>query len=383
MNIEIRRAGFINKGSALMVHAVLQRMSKEYPDATFVMAPSTNPEKNTTPYFTRADLHLMQKAWLWRYGIQLGDMATVLPKVIRTMYGIVLDKEIDVVFDLAGYLYSDHWGDEGSIELARASKRWHKQGTKLILMPQALGPFTSSRIRKAIHTIVGNSTLIFPRERVSYQNLIDVVGERPNIILAEDFTNLLKATAPKVLDVDKKICIVPNFRMLDKTSKEDGEAYIPFMVECTKYLLAKKAKPFFLLHEGKRDYELMKRISSAVGVNIPIIAEDDPLKIKGILTSCDGMLGSRFHGLVSALSQGIPAIATGWNYKYEMLFKDYGFSEGLISVRADLDEIKRKLDIIIDPVLRSKAQQKIVERSEELKVASEEMWQKIIKVLRK
>ena len=381
MNIEIRRAGFINKGSALMIHAVLQRMGKQYPDATFVMAPSTNPSMKTTPYHTRAGLHLFQKAWFWRYGVQWGDLAVLLPKNIRTMYGIVLDKEIDVVIDIAGYLYSDHWGDKGSLELAAACKRWYKQGSKVILMPQALGPFTSPAIRKAINTIVDNSTLIFPRERISYQNLIDVVGERPNIVMASDFTNLLQATPPVTSDDDKKICIVPNFRMLDKTTKTDGNAYLPFMIECTKYLLSKDAKPFFLLHEGSKDYELMELISAAVDADVPIVVEEDPLKIKGILANCNGMLGSRFHGLVSALSQGIPAIATGWNYKYQMLFEDYGFPEGLLSVHADLSEIKKKLDLIIEPDARLKLQRNILKKSDQLKIDSEDMWQRIFSVM--
>lgn len=53
-----------------------------------------------------------------------------MPTGIREQYGIVLDKEINVVLDAAGFAYSDQWGPDLSEELARSSKRWKKQGSR-------------------------------------------------------------------------------------------------------------------------------------------------------------------------------------------------------------------------------------------------------------
>jgi colanic acid/amylovoran biosynthesis protein len=382
MLIEIRRAGFINQGSALMVHAILQRMRRQYPDADFVMAPSADVGRRTTPYLKRAELGLLQKAWLWRHGLQYGDLAALLPENIRRMYGIVLDREIDIVFDAAGYLYGDPWGERAALELARASARWRKRGTRLILLPQALGPFTNPRLKAAMKAIVENAELIFPRERVSYGHIVDLAGEQPKIRMAPDFTNLVVGMPAETLGAEEgKICVVPNSRMLDKTGQAESKAYLPFMIDCVRYLLEKGARPFVLLHEGAEDVALAERIVAAAGGNIPIVREADPLRLKGILERCEGMLGSRFHGLAGALSQGVPALATGWSYKYQMLFEDYGFPEGLLDVRADAGEIRRKLDFLIDPSSRARIRHKLLEKSALLKQGAEDMWHRIFRVV--
>jgi len=377
MIIEIRKAGFVNKGAELMLHAALQKLRTRYPDATFVMAPT--PKKAEQPFRNLVQLGFYPKAWLWRYGIQWGTLANFAPRPLREMYGVVLDKEVDVVIDAAGFAYSDQWGEDPCAELAQSTKRWHKNGTRVILMPQALGPFKSEKNRAAMKTVVDNVDLIFPRERVSYEHLTELVGEQAKIKQSPDFTNLITGVLPQGFDTEQnRFCIVPNCRMLDKTDQKTRDAYLPFLISCTRYLLEKGAKPFVLVHEGKDDQRLADELSAAVG-GIPIVKESGALEIKGILGACSGTLGSRFHGLVSALSQGVPALATGWSHKYQMLFEDYGFPEGLVQVTTDEAEIKRKIDLVTDDAARIQAL--IQTRTAQLKQQSEQMWQQVFAVI--
>src|SRR5690554_631171 len=216
--------------------------------------------------------------------------------------------------------------------------------------------------------------MIFPREEDSYQYLTDVVGEQDKIKLYRDFTNLVIGELPVGYDPsDKKVALVPNYRMVDKTSKEESEAYLPFMIRCAKYLVEQGAQPFVLVHEGANDQMLAEKISEAVG-SIPIVKETDPLHIKGILGTCDATIGSRFHGLVSALSQGVPSLATGWSHKYIRLFEDYGFKDGLVTVLDTDEELHKKIDLLLNPVSCGALQKQLLEKSDELKKQSEAMW---------
>ena len=372
MIVEIRKAGFVNKGAELMLYAVLQKVKERYPEATLVMAPS--PSGGSQPFNKLVKSGFYPKAWFWRYGIQWGDFAGWMPKKLREMYGLVLDKDVDVVLDAAGFTYSDQWGVQNSKELARSTGRWKKRDTRVILLPQAFGPFQNPEIKPCVKKWSANADLIFARETDSYKHLTALVGEQDKIKLFPDFTNLVSGILPAGYDPsDKRIALVPNYRMVDKTGQEESEAYLPFMIRCAQYLVNKRARPFALIHEGANDRMLAEKISEAVG-GIPIVKQTDPLHIKGIIGACDATIGSRFHGLVSALSQGVPSLATGWSHKYIRLFEDYGFKEGVVSVLDSDEELHKKMDLLLDPESAGELKQQLNEKSVGLKNLTEEMW---------
>lgn len=363
-----------------MLYSVLYMMKSAFPEAQFVMAPTVT--KGAAPYAKRAELGFLQKAWLWRYGVQWGDLAALAPSKVREMYGVVLDRDVDVVLDASGFAYSDQWGEDPCRELARACRRWRKHGTKIILLPQAFGPFKSAQNRKWIASAVELADLIFPREPISYRYLTEAVGERDNIRMAPDFTNLVSGVLPEDFDAkNNRFCLVPNYRMIDKTQKAESEAYVPFMADCARYLVEKGAKPFLLVHEGANDLMLAEKIRATANHPIPIIQEQHPLRIKGILGACDGTLGSRFHGLVSALSQGVPSLGTGWSHKYRMLFKDYGFEEGLIDVQVEQNVLREKIDLVTDAKSSQQIRAELVRQTVELNKRSLQMWSKVFRVV--
>jgi len=373
MIIEIRNAGFVNKGAELMLCAITQKIKDRYPSAKLVMAPS-HPEGNR-PIHKLMEAGFSAKAWLWRSGIQWGDLARVVPSYVRDMYGLVLDSQVDVVLDASGFLYGDQWGIGSSKEFARASRRWKKRGTKIILLPQAFGTYKKKNIASFVRDWAFNADLIFARERESYDLLTAVVGKEEKIRISPDFTNLVVGTLPDNFDRHgKRVAVVPNHRMIDKTSEDEGDAYVPFLIRCVNLLKMYEAKPFLLVHEGERDEALASRISAAVG-GVPVVKESDPLKIKGILGGCDATIGGRFHGLVSALSQGVPSLATGWSHKYAELMKEYGVEDGLIAVHASEAELQQRLGILLNPDISHPLRVHLTERSRQLKAMSEHMWE--------
>ena len=379
MIIEIRATGFVNKGAELMLRAILDKLGSAYPDALFTLAPSHQGGAN--PFRELVDAGLYPKAWLHYMGVQWGFLAGLAPRKLREMYGVILDREVDVVIDAAGFSYSDQSGEQSSRELAQSARRWRRRGTKVILMPQAFGPYTGRRIRSAMRRAVDNIDLVMPREATSYQYLTNVCGDRANIRQYPDFTNLLPGVRPNYFDDNQhRVCLVPNFRMIDKTRGRQSAEYLPFMVRCAQQLADKGAKPFILVHEGADDMWLAQKISERSG-GIPILREGDPIKIKGILGASQASIGSRFHGLVSALSQGVPALGTGWSHKYTELFNDYNYPEGLVSVEDSNQQLAAKIDLLVDESANRERSTALLEESAHLRVLSENMWADVFSVI--
>ncbi len=364
MLIEIRKAHFINKGAELMLRAIVDQLTRRLPDASLAMIPPGG--YDSYPY--RARLGLYQK---------LEYAGSLLPSKFRRRYGLVTDAEIDVVLDASGFSYSDQRGEKSSLKLARHIKRWKRQRKTVILMPQAFGPFTNPKIRRAMRTVIDHADAIYARERLSYDYLTGIAGECDNIRMAPDFTSLLPGALPEDFDRQaNRFCLIPNYHMISSTSA-DSDTYIDFLATCARHLHERNARPFILVHEGEKDPWLAKQIADRSGVNIDIIQNNHALEVKGIIGASNGVISSRFHGLVSALSQAIPSLATGWSHKYEMLFEDYGFPEGVLSLDTAASEIKNSIDALLNHMQDDGFRSRLSVAAETQKTASIRMWDEI------
>ncbi len=379
MIIEIRKAGFINKGAELMLLAILQQIKQRYPDAKIAMVPTT--ASGGQPFHKFAPLGIFPKFSVRRMGIDLGVLLNIFPATLRERFGIILDKEINVVLDAAGFSYSDQWGEASCRELAISVKNWKKNGAKVILMPQAFGPFLNKKNRNNMAFVMDSADLVFAREEKSYEYLMDISGKHDHVYIAPDFTNILSGTLPEGFDKENcRFAIVPNSRMLDKLGEKERKNYIPFLLAVSECLTERGEKPFILIHE---DSDLTVAHEVASKTEMPIISESDPIKIKGIIGACRGMVGSRFHGLVSALSQGVPALAMGWSHKYEMLFNDYDLPEGIFPITESRENLLDRLDDIFAGENYRKKKRNLEEVSKRIKAESMEMWGRVFELIDK
>jgi polysaccharide pyruvyl transferase WcaK-like protein len=209
-----------------------------------------------------------------------------------------------------------------------------------------------------------------------------LVGDRGHIKMYPDFTNITDGIVPEYFSTEKpRACLIPNAQMIAKTSDTVGESYIPFFANCARYLEKADLNPFILLHDVSKDRNLADEIRKTSNIPLEIIEDENPLHLKGIIGKCHLMVGSRFHALISALSQAVPAIATGWSHKYEHLFKGYGCPEFLISNLDFEAEALQKLQMLSDSKYRDMIVKTLTESSQVEKQKTEKMWQDVYEVV--
>lgn len=368
MLIELRGVEFVNKGAELMLHAIMHKVKENIPEANFVMEPTSRvpPEK------------------LSEYNIYVkkgNNKARFIPPFIRKLLRFALDKDIDVVFDASGFAFGDQWGAKyADKRIGSKISTWRKSGKKVIVLPQAFGPFNNGPLKVIMEKIIANADLIFARDKQSY-GYLRKISDSDNILQAPDFTNLLEGRIPENFDVtNKQVAIIPNYKMMSKKGDE-SKLYINFLHRAINKINAIGLKPYFLIHEGKQDIEISNKVNNLLKNHLEIIVTPDPLVLKGIISTAFFIVCSRFHGVVSALSQGVPCISTSWSHKYEMLHQEYDYEDGLLKNIGDLEEIEKKITELSDPETNRIVSKKLNLNSYEQKVRSAEMWRTVFNVI--
>ena len=345
MIVQVRGVNFINKGAELMLSAVQQQMKILSPGIVVCV------DLMCGSFQQRTQAGLYHLAWLYSrklpyLGYFVNFVTSLIPKRLRNSLNIVRLAEVDVVLDASGFVYSDQQGIYQAERMAKYSQMMKRIGKKVILLPQAFGPFEQKQIRDAVCIILNNSDLVFARDATSLGFLLDLPVDSLNIKVAPDFTCLIRGLCPDYFNYDvKRPCIIPNYRMVDRTSSNVGEKYPSFLTKCIIYLIEQDLDPFILIHEDN-DIAFTADIQRDLPKPIEIIQEPNPLYLKGILGNCSIVISSRYHGLIGALSQGVPSLATGWSHKYQMLLENYDCLECLLSVSASEDEIRAKIDMV-------------------------------------
>lgn len=374
MIVELRGVGFVNKGAELMLHAMMDMVKAKYPEVVFTMEVNkASPLKKIWSLGIKAKTNVTIKR------IPMKNILALLPVGFRRKLGWVMENEIQVVLDGSGFNYGDKWGAKRAGErIANHLPKWKAQGKKVILLPQAFGPFTQRDLIQKMEIILNKSDLIFARDRISFDFLkkIGKITNQKKVHLAPDFTNLIAPVWPA--DKGKyanMMAFIPNQKMRETEDNALNQNYPEFLKTLIELSIKKGQQPFFLIHESKNDKAIAALVNSQLSKPIQIVEEENPLLVKGIIGSCFAVITSRFHGLVSALSQSVPCLATGWSHKYEMLFEDYNYPEGLCQLQEDLDYYEKKIDLIVREDLRKELTDNLNVASARQKQLSGDMWQ--------
>lgn len=380
MLIEVKGVQFVNKGAELMLHAVWQQIQQQWPEAKLVLAPNIN-----SPYEKRALLGALQRMPMRKGPLDLNRFTKVLPRRLRhwlrSHFGIVFACDIDVVLDASGFAYGDQWTEGNTRFLCSEIRHFAAMNKAYILLPQALGPFSREPEIARLKQALPEAALICAREESSFAHVRKLIGDADNLVQFPDFTNLVTGVVPSYYtNGEQKVLIIPNANMLSSrnTHGKWKNTYMDVLVNAVNISSELGLTPVLLNHEGEADADICRQVvSQSKLTDVEIITEPDPLKVKGIIGASKLVICSRFHGCVSALSQGVPCLGTSWSHKYERLFEEYAQQEALLAADVSAQELEQKIRLMLSTPLTAEQQERVVT----LKKHSEQLWQKVTAVI--
>lgn len=373
MIVEIRGTNLVNKGAELMLQVVMERLRAANPQVEFAV------ERWFGPFTDRAKYGLQCIAP--RGGKRDWILGKLLPKSYRDIYGVVDHREVEAVVDASGFACGDQWGLSHMQRLALHAKDWNSRGIPTVFLPQAFGPFTGGPIRTAAKSAFENLDLVFAREKTSLQFISDLGVSGNHIHQAHDFTNLAKGSVPEHINLPERLaCVVPNFRMLKNADDQKGDAYLTFMKSAIDEARKHGLEPLYVFHDKTNDEKIAKLIDSRLGDSVPSLECSCPRTLKGVLGRAQLVIGSRFHALVGALSQGVPALATSWSHKYEELLQEYGTADFVFDP-AENDRVRDVVSQLSDEKQNAAVRETLNQRAAYFLAQSEDTFRKTLTAL--
>lgn len=373
--IEIRGVYHQNKGAVLMLEAVLAQLREHMPDAKVAIADWDAGRRARYDLWSALPSH--------GKGSRKLRLLAQAPGVVRRIARVAAPRDISVILDASGFGYGDFWG------LAKLRQRLvaalpPARGARpaVIVLPQALGPFEKPGMAETFGDVIERAELVWVRDASSMGYIQKLGPVPPTVRPAPDFTNLLHPPLPERLNHVRGLALlIPNEKVV--TGADDGrrERYLQFFVEAAVALEAAGQGVALLIHEGRKDRELAHAICARLGRDLPFVDEPSALDTKAVIASAAMIVTSRFHGLVSALSAGVPALASGWSHKYAELLADYGCGQNLV----DLDRPEQWNSLFTALVAQADDPVELERLKAEAEVQRErsrEMWRQTFVVLK-
>lgn len=360
--IEINGTGIHNRGAELMAIAISEKLKSVYPNVK-VVVPSTfgyihDLERYNFLVTSRIESKMKRAIFTLFY-------AFIKKKVVNS-------KKIDVILDASGFAFSDQWGEKAAQKLLSKSSK----NKLLILLPQALGKFEKLEVRNSAVKLFDRAEIIFARDTLSYQYAKDIITDEKKLLQCPDFTVGIDPKKDETISCPNSfVAIVPNIRMLDKMG--NSEAYLIFLRHSIRKLKDNGLEPVFIIHDSHEDRNVIGMLGEEYK-KLKVIQHQDPRVLKWILGQAQFVIGSRFHALVSTMSQGVPCIGAGWSHKYPELFADFANREALIDDLSDLASLEKQIKAFSDDITHKERSQLIKSAADELKGKVEKMWELVI-----
>lgn len=368
MNILITGAQFGNKGAQSLLFTLVNELRGRYPDATIYYLPTDHYRpgcfdsiQNYRFQFMYDDMSVydhpgIKLAYVKRKLTVLKKKLELRVKKCNVAYLSKKLDQIDAIIDISGYCLSSKFPISNNRRYLRYLKAAISRNKPIILLPQSFGPFDYPKeyrsLLQEIKSSLPRASLIFAREEDGRRQLLNLCGNidvrvSPDIVLQSEeiqydriFTRIPKVEFIK-LETTGNVGIIPNIHTADYSNEE-------YVLKCYQEIirhLLKLGKTVYIFRHSD-DLSLCRSIYELVksDTNCHLIEDEmDCLSYSEFVKQFDFIIASRYHSIVHAYKEGIPAVILGWAVKYQELAQITGQEKYVFDItnpeKSDIDDI--------------------------------------------
>jgi len=269
--------------------------------------------------------------------------------------------------DISGYGLSTQWGLLKSMGYLVNIIIARRYGIEFFILPQSMGPFRLPRklmLQPLLRLYMRYPQKIFIREKPGIEYIRPYAGDKAekthDIVLMNPSYTLSNIYAGKARFKNIKlagnaVCVIPNLKVTESIGYIN---VIELYVKIIRKLL-RTGNTVYILNHSSRDLDLSLDIKRRLLYRKEVLMISDDLnaiELERVIRQARFIIASRYHSIIHAYKNGIPAIIIGWALKYRELAEDFGQSGYFFDSRekVDLKKISKAIETIDSGLDREK-----------------------------
>lgn len=377
VNVLITGANYNNKGAQSMLFITIDEILKRIPGAEIyfgcgAMDPVLEDVNFKQVCFAREGRYiaLAGKGAVINYGIAIAKACIATAKGKKRQSWRFLDVKkyigkMNLIIDVSGFALGDKWSvrtNENFLNIIRLARQYN---IPIFIMPQSFGPFhfsqKASYIKDEIKDLLAYPKIVFAREQEGYRFLTEDFG-LTNVRLSYDLVLQNKGVCAKsiyktVPDMNlppvktmHNVAVIPNVKCI--LHSDEGQIMSRYK-GIVDELLDRQREVYLFRHSGE-DLPICKKIAAMYTDNphVHFIEQEfSCFEYDEFVKRFDFIICSRYHGIVHAYRNCVPALALGWAVKYKELTKAVGQEQYMVNFTSDTcktEDIIKLVDKMID-----------------------------------
>lgn len=351
-NIVITGGNLRNKGAQAMIFTVVDFLKKTFPDKKIYVFAGKEEDRETYT-FEVLPYDLLQKIKIFSKTNPYSPPHEIISILSKT----------DFVLDVSGYaLGSQHNIFTNTNFLFNIMVARHFS-LPCYYLPQSVGPFDYNPLLKMLFYPLLKIYLKYPkkfyvREKDGLKHIYKFtkknVRHSNDIVLQNkkySISNIYRKNfSLKTYDIKKNsVGIIPNQNVRKRTNEYQFYQLYRLLIE----ELLRYGKNVYLLPHSDEDFSICREIKKQFRKDDRVILLNDSLdciELEKVIEQFDFIVASRYHSIIHAYRNGVPALIIGWATKYYELAEKFDQLSYLSDIRnlntseEVIDKLKKMLE---------------------------------------